>query len=66
MGKSLDPIIKIKILELTDLEESSKQELSQGEITPSGSPLPTLESPGPKELSGETMTLSFCHMTLVR
>ena len=54
MGKSLDPIITIKILELTDLEESSKQELSQGEITPSGSPLPTLESP--KELSGETMT----------
>jgi len=41
--------------ELTDLEESSKQELSQGEITPSGSPLPTLESPGPKELSGPSM-----------
>ena len=58
VGKSLDPIIKIKILELADLEESSKQELSQGEITPSGSPLPTLESPGPKERSGETMTFS--------
>ena len=45
-----------KILELTDLEESSKQELSQGEITPSGSPLPILESPGTKELPGEIMT----------
>ena len=55
-GTSLDHGSIIKILELKDLEESSKQELSQGEITPSGSPLPTLESPRPKELPGKTMT----------